>query len=163
LFCPARRSPTTFVWSHPEYLNGLPAPHAPSDYAGSNLERTGVIQQFTLVRFDDVADGTSNTLLVADKRIYLPNLGQPQSDDNIGYTAGWDEDTLRRSDRLPKPDYVNPPDDDDLNRFGSSHPGGICAVLADGSVRTISYAVTKTVFANLGNKSDGQVINLNDF
>jgi hypothetical protein len=100
---------------------------------------------------------------VADKRIYLPNLGQPQSDDNIGYTAGWDEDTLRRSDRLPKPDYVNPPDDDDLNRFGSSHPGGICAVLADGSVRTISYAVTKTVFANLGNKSDGQVINLNDF
>jgi len=40
-----------------------------------------------------VLDGTSNTLIVSEKRLNLANLGQEQPDDNEGYTAGWDEDT----------------------------------------------------------------------
>src|SRR5438552_2384301 len=139
------------------------ATRAQCDYGGSNLERTGVLQQFTPVRITEITDGTSNTLLIADKRLNLTNLGQPQSDDNLGYTAGWDEDTIRRSDRLPLPDYTGPVTENDLNRFGSSHTGSFNAVLADGSVRSISYSIDKTVFSYLGNKSDGQPINMNDF
>jgi prepilin-type N-terminal cleavage/methylation domain-containing protein len=157
-FCPSRRAPMTFVWSHPDYLNGLEAPHAPTDYAASNLERTGALRQFTPTRFEDLTDGTSNTLLVADKRLNLTNLDRPQPDDNIGYTAGWDQDTVRRSDRLPKPDYTDAPADDDLNRFGSSHPTGICAALADGSVRTLSYGIAKETFTGLGHRDDGAVV-----
>ena len=61
------------------------------------------------------------------------------------------------------PDYPGPVTENDLNRFGSSHTGSFNAVLADGSVRSISYSIDKTVFSYLGNKSDGQPINMNDF
>jgi prepilin-type N-terminal cleavage/methylation domain-containing protein/prepilin-type processing-associated H-X9-DG protein len=162
-FCPSRRAPQTVVFGHPDYLGGIRVPRALCDYAASNLERTGVLQQFNPSRIADVIDGTSNTLLVAEKRLNRSNLGQPQSDDNLGYSAGWDEDTIRRSDRLPFPDYSGPTTANDLDRFGSSHPGRFNAVLADGSVRSISYGIDKTVFGNLGNKNDGQVISSSDF
>jgi prepilin-type N-terminal cleavage/methylation domain-containing protein/prepilin-type processing-associated H-X9-DG protein len=157
-FCPSRRSPQTVVFGHPDYLGGLIVPRALCDYAASNLERTGILQQFTATRFADILDGSSTTLLAADKRLNLTALGQPQSDDNLGYTAGWDEDTIRRTDRLPLPDYFGPVTPNDLDRFGSSHNGGFNALLADGSVRMISYAISKATFTNLGNKSDGQVL-----
>jgi prepilin-type processing-associated H-X9-DG protein len=159
-FCPARRNPQTVVFSHPGYLNGLVAPRALCDYAASNLERTGVVQQYYPVRFAEITDGTSTTMLIADKRLNLTSLGQAQSDDNLGYTAGWDEDTVRRTDRLPLPDYVGPITQNDLERFGSSHTGGFNVLLADGSVRLVSYGIDKTVFSYLGNKGDGQPISL---
>jgi prepilin-type N-terminal cleavage/methylation domain-containing protein/prepilin-type processing-associated H-X9-DG protein len=161
-FCPSRRAPQAVLFGHPEYMGGIVVPRALCDYGASNLERTGVVQQYFPTRIADITDGTSNTLLVADKRLNLAKLGQPQSDDNLGYSAGWDEDTVRRSDRLPLPDYSNP-SDDDPGRFGSSHPGQFNAALADGSVRSIAYGIDRTLFSYLGNKSDGQAINLNDF
>ena len=42
--------------------------------------------------------------------------------------------------------------------FGASHPGRFNVVLADGSVRAISYTIAKSVFANLGNRADGNVV-----
>jgi prepilin-type N-terminal cleavage/methylation domain-containing protein len=162
-FCPTRRSPQTVEFSHPEYMNGIVARRALCDYAASNLERTGVLQPFTATRILDITDGASNTLLVAEKRLNLTYLGQAQSDDNIGYSAGWDEDTIRQTDRLPLPDYFGPVTQNALNRFGGSHSVTFNAVLADGSVRSISYGISQTTFSNLGNKSDGQTINLDDF
>jgi prepilin-type N-terminal cleavage/methylation domain-containing protein/prepilin-type processing-associated H-X9-DG protein len=161
-FCPARRGPQTVVFGHPDYLGGLQATRALCDYAASNLDRTGVIQQNYCTRFADITDGTSNTILVGDKRLNLTLLGQAKSDDNLGYTAGWDEDTIRHTDRLPLPDYTGPTIPDD-QRFGSSHTGRFNTVFADGSVRPISYSIDKTVFGYLGNMSDGQVINSSDF
>jgi prepilin-type processing-associated H-X9-DG protein len=161
-FCPARRGPQTVLFSHPDYMNGLQAQRALCDYAASNLERTGVVQQYTPSRISDITDGTSNTLLVADKRIDRTYLGQAQSDDNLGYTAGWDEDTIRHTDRLPLPDYTGPALVGD-QRFGSSHTGVFNALMADGSVRSISYSIDKTLFSYLGNMSDGQAFSGSDF
>jgi prepilin-type processing-associated H-X9-DG protein len=47
--------------------------------------------------------------------------------------------------------------------FGSSHPGRFNALFADGSVRPISYSIDRITFSLLGNKSDGKVINSDDF
>ena len=52
---------------------------------------------------------------------------------------------------------------DKARRFGSSHQAGVNAVFADGSVRSISYTIDPTTFSYLGNKSDGQAVNLDDF
>jgi prepilin-type N-terminal cleavage/methylation domain-containing protein len=42
------------------------------------------------VRIATITDGTSNTILVGEKRMRRDTLGQSQPDDDQGYTAGWD-------------------------------------------------------------------------
>jgi prepilin-type N-terminal cleavage/methylation domain-containing protein/prepilin-type processing-associated H-X9-DG protein len=157
-FCPSRRSPQAVPFGHPGYLGGLTAPRALCDYAASNLNGTGVVRRYTPTRMGDIADGTSNTLLVAEKRMALTSPGQQSPEDKLGYTAGWDEDTLRRTDKLPKPDLTTSTNSDDLHRFGSSHPGRFNAAFADGSIRPIPYSIDKTVFGYLGDRADGQVV-----
>jgi prepilin-type N-terminal cleavage/methylation domain-containing protein len=161
-FCPSRRAPQTVTFSQPEYLGGMSVTHALCDYAASNLEGTGVVRQYTPVRIADITDGLSNTLMVAEKRLNLRYLGQPQANDYIGYTAGWENDIVRSTDETPRPDF-NGDDDGRENLFGASHPGHFNAVLADGSVHSISYSINPTVFEFLGNRRDGQAINSNDF
>jgi prepilin-type processing-associated H-X9-DG protein len=161
-FCPSRRAPQTVTFSNPDYLGGMSVTHALCDYAASNLEGTGVVRQYTPVRIADVTDGLSNTLMAADKRLNRRYLGQPQANDYIGYTAGWENDTVRSTDARPRPD-LNGEDDGREELFGSSHPDRFNAVFADGSVRPISYLIDPLVFSYLGNKSDGQVINASDY
>jgi prepilin-type N-terminal cleavage/methylation domain-containing protein/prepilin-type processing-associated H-X9-DG protein len=162
-FCPSRRGPQTVTFPD-EYvpsLTGGDITHALCDYAGSNWEGTGVVQQFQVTRIADITDGTSTTLLVGEKRLNLAHLGENQPDDNEGYTSGFDEDTIRRTDAAPAPDYVGSGAGGKL--FGSSHPGRFNAVFADGSVRPISYSIDPKVFQNLGNMHDGQAVSDTDF
>lgn len=161
-FCPSRRVPQTVTLSVPLYLNGMEVTHALCDYAASNLEGTGVVRQYTPMQIADITDGLSNTLMVSEKRLNRRYLGQPQSNDYIGYTAGWENDVVRSTDQTPRPDY-NGEDDGREDLFGSSHPGRFNAVFADGSVHTISYSIDPTVFNYLGNRSDGQVIKSDEF
>jgi prepilin-type N-terminal cleavage/methylation domain-containing protein len=155
-FCPSRRGPQTV--SIPDAyvppLTGGPITHALCDYAASNKEGTGVIKQFYTTTIANITDGTSNTLLVADKRLNLAFLGRGASDDNQGYTAGWNNDTIRKTTRPPQPDY-NAPTGDGAGLFGSSHIGGINALFADASVQVINYSISKQTFQLLGNESDG--------
>jgi prepilin-type processing-associated H-X9-DG protein len=58
---------------------------------------------------------------------------QPLPDSNTG--AGWGEE-----------------------RFGSSHPGGFNVVLADGSVRLISYSIPVATFRALSTVRGGEVL-----
>jgi prepilin-type N-terminal cleavage/methylation domain-containing protein/prepilin-type processing-associated H-X9-DG protein len=174
-FCPTRRQPQTVEVSWPQYYGGIRANRSLCDYAASNLDETGVVQQtydpsgntyYRPLRIADITDGTSNTLLVGEKTLNLSFLGQPSAeDDAVGYTAGFDQDTVRQTDEDHEPlqDFYDPDDDEGgKERFGSSHPGRFNVVLADGSVRSISYSIDSTVFSYLGNRSDGEVIDPND-
>jgi prepilin-type N-terminal cleavage/methylation domain-containing protein len=162
-FCPARRGPQTVTYPD-EYsppLTGGNLTHALCDYAASNMEGTGVVRQYTPLRFADITDGTSNTLLVADKRLPRDSVGQVRPDDNEGYTEGFDDDTIRRTNRAPAPDPASGGSGGKL--FGSSHTARFNAVFADGSVHAISYAIDPTLFSYLGNISDGQAVSGSDF
>jgi prepilin-type processing-associated H-X9-DG protein len=46
--------------------------------------------------------------------------------------------------------------------FGSSHIGGLNAVLCDGSVRFVRFTITLKVWTNFCVRNDGQVINPDD-
>jgi hypothetical protein len=45
-------------------------------------------------------------------------------------------------------------------RFGGLHTSGFMAVMCDGSVRGVRYTVDLTQFARLGNRMDGQPVNV---
>jgi prepilin-type N-terminal cleavage/methylation domain-containing protein len=156
-FCPSRRSPQMITYSDPGYMNGMSVVHAQGDYAGSNLNATGAVRRFKPRPLADLTDGTSNTFVVGEKRMNRSKLGQWQEDDNEGYTAGWDEDTTRRTDLAPAPD-LGSGGDDGGEQFGAAHPGIFYVVFADGSVRPVRYNVDPVTFGNLGQINDGQVI-----
>ena len=160
-FCPSRRGPQTVQVEDNYYPRfGLPVvERALCDYAAGNRDGTGPVQQFEPLSFRDITDGTSNTLLVGDKRLNVAKLGQPQDDDNEGYTAGFNEDTIRRTDQPPAPDYSAETGDGE-KLFGSSHASVLNVAFVDGSVRAIPYTLKAEVFDNLGNRSDGEVITL---
>lgn len=155
-FCPSRRSSQTFVREDkyvPPLTDGM-ITHAMSDYAASNRDMTGVVRRYEPIRMAKVTDGTTHTLLVGDKRLNVAVLGQPQDDDNEGYSVGWNEDTIRKTSDPPEPDYAGEGDGEKI--FGSSHPGGINAVLVDGSVRSIAFNVDSKVYRAWGSISNGE-------
>jgi hypothetical protein len=100
--------------------------------------------------------------MVGDKRLNLMLLGQPQADDNEGYACGWNEDVIRFTNLRPAPDYYGDPQFFGGRLFGSSHALLFNMVFGDGSVHSITYAVSQPVFRFLGDKSDGQPISLDD-
>jgi len=161
-FCPARRGPQVITHTDWFVFRFYPPQQretiqfALMDYAASNHENTGVVKfgwQGRTLNEIVSGDGTSNTLLAGDKRLNLRYLGNYQSDDNEGYTAGWDHDTMRLTTRAPLPDFSGNGIGDDL--FGGSHAGGFNVVLADASVRFVSYRISLTTFSRLGNVHDG--------
>lgn len=157
-FCPSRRSAQTISipdnYSPPLSSNDIK--HALIDYAASNRHGSGVVRRFEPRRIRDLLDGTSQTLLVGEKRINLTFLGTPQDDDNEGYTAGWNTDTMRSTEKEPLPDFNGLGDGDD--RFGATHPGLFLIALADGSSRTVTYSIDPEVFRQLGDIDDGAVL-----
>jgi prepilin-type N-terminal cleavage/methylation domain-containing protein/prepilin-type processing-associated H-X9-DG protein len=159
-FCPTRRSPQTVTWSDPSYLAGATVTHGLCDYAASNLDGTGVVRQYNPVRIRQITDGTSTTLLLGEKRLNLTQLGQPQADDNEGYTAGWNEDTVRLVSQSPQPDFLGSPTLFGGKLFGSSHPGRFNVVLADGAVRTVGYAIGVPIFQAFGGIDDGKTVDV---
>ncbi|TWU06196.1 DUF1559 family PulG-like putative transporter [Stieleria varia] len=157
-FCPSRRSAQTITVpdNYDPPITGGDITHALIDYAASNRDGTGVVRRFSPRRMRDILDGTSDTLLVAEKRLNVTFVGTPQDDDNEGYTAGWNTDTMRSTLKQPLPDIKGLGDGDD--RFGSSHPGLFIIALADGSCRTVDYSIDSEVFRQLGDIDDGSVI-----
>jgi prepilin-type N-terminal cleavage/methylation domain-containing protein/prepilin-type processing-associated H-X9-DG protein len=171
-FCPSRRAPMVI---RPEAggVDPLSNARAMLDYGGNGgtdgednigFGRDGVVvrRQAGRVSFASVIDGTSNTLLVGEKRMNVGRLGTFQHDDNEGWTSGWDWDAIRWGNEKPAPDHR---DNQILgcNGFGSSHPSGFNAVFCDGSVRTISYAVDHEMFRRACIRNDGHVIDLGGF
>ena len=117
------------------------------------------------LRLSMVSDGTSNTLLIGEKRLRPENLGRAQSHDDQGFTCGWDRDIACWGNVPPDIDRRG---QDGFYQFGSAHPSGFNAVFCDGSVRVIRYNIqsnnTPTNSAPLGvwqricKREDGQAV-----
>lgn len=157
-FCPTRRSAqvVTIPDNYSPPLTGGDIKHALCDYAASNRDGTGVVRRIEPRKMRDIVDGLSETLLIGEKRINMTWLGTAQNDDNEGYSAGWNTDTMRSTAKEPLADFNGDGDGDD--RFGSSHPGLFHVTLADGSVRSITYSIDKQTFLYLGDIHDQQVV-----
>lgn len=161
-FCPTRRRPMV--------IGGT---HAVNDYAGNGglYTSTGAMwgdgknggvlvrrKQSIQITLMDIKDGTTNTILVGEKRVDSGALGSFQCDDNEGHTSGWDWDIIRWGNDPPQPDRDGGDQCEVL--FGSAHPAGTQFVLCDGSVRLVTFDVNRTVFQNACHRYDRQATTL---
>jgi prepilin-type processing-associated H-X9-DG protein len=116
----------------------------------------GIIYTHSTTRIADVTRGTTHTVLLGEK--YLPTdrytTGDDPGDNESMYT-GFNNDISRSTFNPPLQDrpfsQVQPVLH--AHRFGSPHPGGFNVVLADGSVRLVSYLVNLDVFRAYGHRT----------
>ncbi len=179
--CPYRRDPTTaltplipITYKYQGTLIKTNISHGLIDYAGScyDAPQSGAIVQAYGVRQQDITDGTQYTLLVMEKRLNLNGMNRGVApEDNVGYTAGWDFNTMRTSQPTASggapvirdavdatPDNVNAQGQPNNIYFGASHHEGANAVFCDGAVHTITFQIDKVIFQRLCVRNDGQII-----
>lgn len=114
----------------------------------------GIIGERSEITVQDVFDGVSNTLLVAEKYVQsqLSEKGTDPGDDNAMY-QGNERNVIRWTSEVPLADTAVGVES---TRFGSIHSAVFHAALCDGSVQAIDYSVDPDVFAKMGNRRDSR-------
>jgi prepilin-type N-terminal cleavage/methylation domain-containing protein/prepilin-type processing-associated H-X9-DG protein len=108
-------------------------------------------------RTSDASDGTSNSIIAAEKSLPWKTFGADGGDNERWNNAGWDEDVIRwhfppMSDQDPRVIVTgtksSPTNGSTVWRryFGSGHPAGLNALYGDGSVRFTSFNVDSLVW-----------------
>jgi len=137
------------------------------------------------VKMAQITDGTSNTLVVAEKLVRQDLYeGQPAEggggavSDDRGWTDGWDPDSVRFTGVPPLSDSDQGTcwnSNSGIRRtcigyqgsipalfFGSAHASGINASFADASCHSINFDVDHLVFNALGTRDGGEVVDLTE-
>jgi prepilin-type processing-associated H-X9-DG protein len=130
----------------------------------------GILHVNARVKLTDVTDGTSNTVMVGER---------PPSDDLywgwwLAGSGDWpifsagdcllgvsETDPNNQPEYVPefyRPGEVNDPDQRHRWHFWSLHSGGANWLLADGSVRFISYAAGKNILPAMATRAGGEVV-----
>ncbi len=118
------------------------------------LEFSGVVGVKSRTTLAEIRDGLSNTLLLAEKYLHPSKLATgTHLADNENLYVGLDNDTSRSTRFPPRTFHAS----DAPATFGSYHPAGMNAVMADGSLRIVAYPIHKQVFRLMGNRFDNQV------
>ena len=103
-----------------------------------------------------IRDGSSNVILIAEKALDTDNCKANMcGDDNEGYTAGWDHDTLRHTGFQPESDGDRSGSWTGDGKFGAAHPV-VNVLMCDSSVRSVPYMIDVWIWRRLGHKDDGK-------
>jgi len=135
-----------------------------SSYAGCHhgsetpidKDNNGLFFLNSRIGFDDIYDGSSNTVLFGEYVAYENwNLGWASGTRaalrNMSSILGLEDvETFNQTGTAPKPDFVG--------GFGSYHPGTVSFCMADGSVHSLSQSLDPIVCDNIGNREDGEMM-----
>ncbi|MFM8272291.1 MAG: DUF1559 domain-containing protein [Gemmata sp.] len=136
----------------------------PNFWAGTGAPATsattfnGICYTRSQIRIVDITKGTSNQLMIGEKYLNPANYsnGADPGDNECAYT-GMNNDVCRCTASPPMRDQNGVTD---TFRFGSQHLSGVNVVMADGSVRSVSYSISQAVFQPAGDIRSGAVVNL---
>ena len=113
----------------------------------------GLFFRNSRVRVGDIADGTSNTLMVGERSSNLAKAAW------AGAVVGAEESAalvLGAADHRPNDAHAHTED------FWSRHPMGVNFLFADGSVRNIANTINPAVWAAIATRAGGEVATIED-
>ena len=119
-----------------------------------DADNNGVLFLNSKIRFSDIADGSSNTILIGE---ILP------AGDSLGWASGTraslrNAGSLLRSDESIAFDLTLIEGTDEVGGFSSRHSGTVQFVFVGGAVQTLPLSFDPIVFENLGNRADGAMM-----
>ncbi|HUE72821.1 MAG TPA: DUF1559 domain-containing protein [Pirellulaceae bacterium] len=186
-YCPSRRIPGKYPYTLPDPLaNCDPVTMAAkTDYAvnaGDSIistpygplssnpgdiasfawppydKMTGVSFVRSQIHFGELLDGTSQVVMLGEKCLNRLHYSDGTSlGDDQSLFIGDDADIRRWTMFPPRRD---PGNYDEIQLFGSAHDAGANIAFADGSVRSISFSIDQTAWRHLGNRHDGNVVQI---
>jgi prepilin-type N-terminal cleavage/methylation domain-containing protein len=151
-----------------------------SSYAGCHnsieapidVGNDGLLFLNSRIRFDDILDGSSHTLLVSEHVFEDPDPNNGVSPVELGWPSGT-RATLRNTGRIEQPSMQRisglaedaPAEKGPLTvgGFGSYHPGAAVVSMADGSTRAIGHLINPEVLHALGSRAGGELPNNTDW
>lgn len=114
------------------------------------------------IRYDEILDGSSHTILVGEMFPDYNSFGWVSGTrSTLRNTSTFEEYRARYFDRPLRGDHDPPRVANgplDVGGFGSSHPGGALFCFADGSCRWLNEDIELATFKLLGHRADGQLI-----
>ncbi len=144
----------------PYYNSGNEEGLAHSTYAGCHHDveapidagNNGLLFLNSKIRFSDMEDGSSNTLLIGEH--FLGNA-------DLGWLSGT-RATLRNTSAISEPPQRGATDEEApdplfVGGFGSYHPGMMMIGMADGSTRALTNTVSPELLHQIGHRSDGEI------
>jgi len=150
------RSGGTWTVSYNKEFNGIIV-RSSYDYKKPNGPLTGNTPP---VKIAHITDGTTNTLMVAEKRLDPHKYNTGDWHDDRGWTDGWDPDIMRCTG-FPL-DKDGPASGSRGYWFGSAHSGVMFGVFGDGSVHSINYNVDRVLFNRIGDRRDSENLPMNE-
>jgi prepilin-type N-terminal cleavage/methylation domain-containing protein len=113
----------------------------------------GSVSTNRYVRFSDVTDGTSSTLLLAERSVVLPSGNDYRS----WIRGNWGGSGTTKNVTYPI-NSTNYNGSSNFNHisFGSQHPGGCLFVMADASARFISETIDMPIYMGLASMNSGE-------
>jgi prepilin-type N-terminal cleavage/methylation domain-containing protein len=146
LECPSVPTPEFLAFT--SYVACHHDSEAPID--GSN---NGIMFLNSKIRFSDIRDGSSNTIM----------LGEATTATN---TLGWASGTrasIRNASRISTQNVEKANIEDVLGSlnvggFSSAHTGGATFAMADGSIHFISLNISPKILRKLGSRADGELM-----
>jgi prepilin-type N-terminal cleavage/methylation domain-containing protein/prepilin-type processing-associated H-X9-DG protein len=144
-------------------------------YFYSDMTNDGIFYTNSKVRMGDVTDGTSTTLMFAERLHYDPEFNRIYSSYPIEEWGGWAWITPLNSVadyllgggvpinyKVPTSAPVGsyPHIDDRLTAMGSAHTGGCNVAMCDGSVRFLSERTSLSVLIALSTRAGAEPVDL---
>ena len=131
-------------------------------------------QDFGEIGFGAVTDGTTNTILFAEKSVLASRYTAAPGDwwDAPGYLHSADWPTMRGFHAAANGDFIwrdslaadQRRGNSDFNEhsFGSAHPGTLVAAMGDGSTHTINFSADGNSLDQLVRRDDGFIMSLSE-